>query len=109
VTTVLKSGKLSLLEPSGPVQACNGIGFPLPTLSLPSVLDVVVGSKYVSTITPTLGKETRYPLHRRLGGPQGWSGLVLETSPPQGFDPRTAHPVANRYTDCGTEYKHNVP
>jgi hypothetical protein len=25
VTTALKSGSLSLLEPSGPVQACNGI------------------------------------------------------------------------------------
>jgi hypothetical protein len=27
VPTVLKSGSLNLLEPSGPVQACNGIGF----------------------------------------------------------------------------------
>jgi hypothetical protein len=27
---VLKSGSLNLLEPSGPVQACNGIGLPLP-------------------------------------------------------------------------------
>ena len=25
--TVLKSGNLNLLEPSGPVQACNGIAF----------------------------------------------------------------------------------
>ena len=29
-TTVLKSGSLNLLEPSGPVQACNGIALPLP-------------------------------------------------------------------------------
>jgi hypothetical protein len=28
VTTVWKSGSLSLLEPSGPVQACNGIALP---------------------------------------------------------------------------------
>ena len=28
--TVLKSGNLNLLEPSGPVQACNGIALPLP-------------------------------------------------------------------------------
>jgi len=28
VLTVLKSGSLSLLEPSGPVQACNGIALP---------------------------------------------------------------------------------
>jgi hypothetical protein len=27
---VLKSGSLKLLEPSGPVQACNGIALPLP-------------------------------------------------------------------------------
>jgi len=26
----LKSGSLNLLEPSGPVQACNGIALPLP-------------------------------------------------------------------------------
>ena len=28
--TVLKSGNLNLLEPSEPVQACNGIALPLP-------------------------------------------------------------------------------
>jgi hypothetical protein len=28
VTIVLKSGSLVLLEPSGPVQACNGIALP---------------------------------------------------------------------------------
>jgi len=27
---VLKSGSLELLEPSGPVQVCNGIALPLP-------------------------------------------------------------------------------
>jgi hypothetical protein len=26
----MKSGNLNLLEPSGPVQACNGIALPLP-------------------------------------------------------------------------------
>ena len=30
VPTVFKSGSLNLLEPSGPVQACNGIALPLP-------------------------------------------------------------------------------
>jgi len=30
VLIVLKSGSLNLLEPSGPVQACNGIDIPLP-------------------------------------------------------------------------------
>jgi len=28
VPIVLKSGSLNLLEPSGPVQACNGIALP---------------------------------------------------------------------------------
>jgi hypothetical protein len=28
------------------------------------------------------GKETRYSLYRRLGGPQGRSGLVWKISPP---------------------------
>jgi len=31
VPSVLKSGKLNLLEPSGPVQACSGIALPLYT------------------------------------------------------------------------------
>jgi len=31
--------------------------------------------------------KTRYPLYRRLGGPQGWSGQVRKISPPPGFDP----------------------
>ena len=30
MSTVLKSESLDLLEPSGPVQACNGIALPLP-------------------------------------------------------------------------------
>jgi hypothetical protein len=30
VPTVLKSGSLKFLEPSGPVKACNGIALPLP-------------------------------------------------------------------------------
>ena len=43
--------------------------------------------------------KTRYPLYRRLGGPQNRSGQVLETSPSPGFDPRTVQLVASRYTD----------
>jgi hypothetical protein len=34
VLIVLKSGSLNLLEPYGPVQACNGIVLPLPLPSL---------------------------------------------------------------------------
>ena len=48
-----------------------------------------------------LGK-TWYPLHRRLGGPQGRSGQVRKISPPPGFDPRTVQPVASCYTDYAT-------
>jgi len=46
-----------------------------------------------------LGKETHYPLCRRLNGPQGRSGRLRKTSTPQGFDPLTAQPVASHYTD----------
>jgi len=34
VPVVLKSGSLNLLEPSGPVQACNGIALPLPCIKV---------------------------------------------------------------------------
>jgi hypothetical protein len=47
--------------------------------------------------TPEL--ETQYPLYRRLGGSQGWSGWAQKISPPLGFDPRTVQPVASRYTN----------
>ena len=36
---VLKSGSLNLLEPSGPVQACNGIALPLQELNHPESED----------------------------------------------------------------------
>jgi hypothetical protein len=42
---------------------------------------------------------TRYSLYRRLGGPQVRSGRVRIISTPPGFDPRTAHSIASRYTD----------
>jgi len=44
--------------------------------------------------------KTRYPLFRRLGGPQSRSGQVGEISPTLGFGPRTVQPVASRYTEC---------
>ena len=45
------------------------------------------------------GKETRYPLYKRLGGPQVQSGRVRKISPPRGFDHRTVQLVASRYID----------
>jgi len=47
--------------------------------------------------------KTQYPLYRRLGGPQGWSGKVWKISPPPGFDPRTVQAVASHYTDYATQ------
>jgi hypothetical protein len=44
-------------------------------------------------------EKTRYPLYRRLGGPQDRSERVRKISSPPGFDPRTVQPVASCYTD----------
>ena len=68
------------------------------TLSLTSALERVSGQRHAPAALPP-GK-TRYPLYRRLGGPQGRSGRVGKISSPPGFDPRTVQPVASRYTDC---------
>jgi hypothetical protein len=66
------------------------------TLSLTTALD---GGGW-STPRPSrfiLGKETRYPLYRSLGGPQGRSRRVRKSLPSPGFDPRTVQPLASRY------------
>jgi hypothetical protein len=62
------------------------------TVSLTSALDVR------GWLTPrpgrfNPGKGTRYPLYRRLGGPQGRSGQVRKFWPRRGFDPRTVQLV----------------
>jgi hypothetical protein len=67
------------------------------TLFLISALEGMGGQRHAPAALPP-GK-TRYPLHRRLGGPQGRSGRVRKASPPPGFDPRTVQPVPSRYTD----------
>jgi hypothetical protein len=41
---------------------------------------------------------TRYPLYRRIGGPQSRSGRIRKISPPPRFDSRTVQPAASRYT-----------
>ena len=46
--------------------------------------------------------KTRYPLYRRLAGPQGRSEQVRKISSPPGLDPRTVQPVASHYTDWAT-------
>jgi len=47
---VMKSGNLNFLEPSGPLQACNGTALPLPLLSILYALEIPQFSKrlYVS-------------------------------------------------------------
>jgi hypothetical protein len=65
--------------------------------SLTSASDGVGGQRQVPANLPP--GNTRYPLYRRLGGPQGRSGRVRKISPPPGFDPRIVQAVASRYTD----------
>ena len=67
------------------------------TLSLIPALDG--GWVVKAAPRPLKPRETRYPLYRRLCGPQGRSGQVRIISPPSGFDPRIVQPVASRYTD----------
>ena len=47
------------------------------------------------------GEKTRYPLYKRLGGPQCRSGRAENLASP-GFDPRTVRLVVSRYTDWAT-------
>ena len=56
------------------------------------------GQRHAQSALPP-GKQTRYPLYRRLGeGPQYRSGRVRKDSPSTGIrTPRTVQPVASRY------------
>jgi len=65
--------------------------------TLEQVLDGVGGQRHASAAL--LPEKTRYPLYRRLGGPQGSSGRVRKISPPPGFDPRIVQLVASRYSN----------
>jgi hypothetical protein len=55
----------------------------------------------------TPGK-TRYPLYRRLGGPQGRSGQLRKISPPQGFDPRTVQSVGSTAYLKSTKFSNSL-
>ena len=67
------------------------------TLSLTSVLDGVGSDRHAPAAL--LQAKSRYPLYRRLGGPQGRSRQVRKISPLPGFDPQTVEPVASHCTD----------
>jgi len=57
-----------------------------------------VGSqRHAPTALPP-GK-TRYPLYRRLGGPEDRLDGCGKSRPPLGFDHRSVQPVASRYTE----------
>jgi hypothetical protein len=64
-----------------------------------------VGGCHAQAALPP-GKETQYPLYKRLCGAQGRSGRVRKISPPPGFDPRTVQSVASRYTDWAIPVHH---
>jgi hypothetical protein len=68
------------------------------TLPSTSALDGVGGQCHAPAALPP--GNTRYPLYRRVGGPQNRCGRVRKISPPTGFDPQTVHPVTSLYTDC---------
>ena len=64
-----------------------------------------LGTRWGSVVSvmpqsPLPPRKTRYPLYKRLGGPQDRSGQVRKISSPPGFDPQTVQLVASRYTDC---------
>ena len=67
------------------------------SLSLKSVVDEVGGQRHAPTALPPV--KTRYPLHRRLGGPRGKAGRMRKISPAPAFETRTVRPVAGLYTD----------
>jgi hypothetical protein len=53
---VLKSGSLNLLQPSGPVQACNGIALPLQWNAVGRIVTEKTSETTFLTYEPLLGK-----------------------------------------------------
>jgi len=77
------------------MKACRGSRGQLHPL-LTSSLD---GGEWTTLCTRCLnpGKEPRYPLNRKLGGPQSWSGRFEEETNPfrlEGIEIRTVEQVA---------------
>ena len=78
-----------------------------PTLPSTSVLDGGVGGQHHAPAALPKGK-TRYPLHRRLGGPQGRSGRVRKISPPPTRIRSPDRPVRSESLSRPT-YKSKIP
>jgi len=68
--------------------------------TVPLILSLDCSRRYVANIRPVplnLQKEPRCLLNKRLGGPQGKSGLLREEKNPFSlleFEPRTVQPIA---------------
>jgi hypothetical protein len=54
------------------------------------------------------GKETRYPLYKRLCRPHGWSGWVQKILPTSGFNLWTVQPIPSCYTDYAIPAHHSA-
>ena len=78
------------------------------TLSLTLALDGV-GDQCHAPAALFPGKGTRYPLYRRLSGPQEQHGRVRQISFSSEFDLRTVQPVASRYTDYAIPAHSSMP
>jgi hypothetical protein len=81
--------------------ACTGETFPLPlplpfkvklNFTMEQATKAQKRSRFIAPADLPPGK-TRYPLYRRMGGPQGGSGPVRKISPTPGFGPRTFQPT----------------
>jgi hypothetical protein len=64
VPIVLKSGSLNLLEPSGPVQTCNGIALPLTRTF--EKKQILVISRYVNTPESGVSEQTEETFSIRI-------------------------------------------
>jgi hypothetical protein len=73
------------------------------TLSLASALDEG-GWQTPRPGRLTPGKETRYSLRRRQGGPHSRSRRMRKISPPPGSDPQTVQPVSRPLNKCVCSY-----
>jgi hypothetical protein len=71
----------------------------------PCILDFGIMWRWVISFTSRplypQGRSPSYPLGRRVGGPQSWSGRGGEekdSQPLQGLEPPIIQPIAHRYT-----------